>query len=238
MNFEVCAVNLQSALAAQQAGAHRIELCSALDVGGLTPSLGLVRAVVDALEIPVHVLIRVREGGFCYTEEEFKIMLEDIRLCREAGAAGVVVGALTPDGKLNIPQMRAFKQAAGVLDLTCHRAFDFVENASEALETLIELGFVRVLSSGQAQTAFEGRVLLQQLIQQAQNRIAVMPGGGISAENIRAIAEFTGANDVHFSGKKKVWTKNSCELSGLAFWHWQSDETLLQETILACPPQL
>jgi len=233
MKFEVCAVNIQSALAAQRAGAHRIELCSALDVGGLTPSLGLIRAAVQALEIPVHVLIRPREGDFCYSDLELEIMLEDIRLCREAGAAGVVVGALTEDGPLDLPKMKAMKAAAGDLDITCHRAFDFTPDPAEALEQLIAMGFGRVLSSGQSDSAYEGRFLLKKMVQQADNRIAVMPGAGVDAENIRSIVEVTGACDFHFTGKKKVRASEGSDISGLNAWHWESDESIIRRILVA-----
>ena len=233
MKIEICAVNLQSALAAQRAGAHRIELCTALDVGGLTPSLGLIRAAVRALEIPVHVLIRPREGDFCYTELELEIMVEDIRLCREAGAAGVVVGALTRDGQLDLPKMKAMKAAAEDLEITCHRAFDFTQEASVALEQLIEMGYRRVLSSGQSDSAFEGRFFLKKLMQQANGRIAIMPGAGINAQNILAIAEVTAAKDFHFTGKKKVVPNAESEIPGLESWYWASDEGVIQEIINA-----
>ncbi len=233
MNFEVCAVNIQSARAAQRAEAHRIELCSALDVGGLTPSLGLIRAAVRALEIPVHVLIRPREGDFCYSDAELEIMLDDIRVCREAGAAGVVVGALTDKGQLDLPKMKAMKAAAEGMEATCHRAFDFTEDPSEALEQLIAMGFRRVLSSGQSDSAFEGRFLLQKLVHQSNGRIAVMPGAGINAENIQAITEVSGARDFHFTGKKKVLTSGGREIPGLEFWHWESDESLIRRILVA-----
>ncbi|MDO8365912.1 MAG: copper homeostasis protein CutC [Saprospiraceae bacterium] len=232
MNFEVCACNIQSALAAQRAGANRIELCAALDVGGLTPSLGLIRAAVRALEIPVQVLIRPREGDFCYSDLELEIMLEDIRICREAGAAGVVVGALTVDGQLDLPKIKAMKAAAEGLEVTCHRAFDFTPDPGEALEQLIKMGFDRVLSSGQSDSAFEGRFLLQKLVLQANNRIAVMPGAGINEQNIRAIVEYTGAKDFHFSGKKKVWACEGCEISGLDTWHWESEESIIRRILV------
>jgi copper homeostasis protein len=233
MNFEICAVNLQSGLAAQSAGAQRIELCTALDVGGLTPSLGLIRAAVRALNIPVHVLIRPREGDFCYSDQELEIMLEDIQLCLEAGAAGVVVGALTIEGHLDLPKMKAMKVAAGTMEITCHRAFDFTQSPTDALEQLVDMGYSRVLSSGQSDNAFEGRFLLQKLIQQAKNRIAVMPGAGINAQNIEAIAAVTSAKDYHFTGKTKVTTPAKNEIPGLDSWHWESDIKTIKEIILA-----
>ncbi len=236
MNFEVCAANIQSALAAQRAGAHRIELCSALDVGGLTPSRGLIRATVKALEIPVHVLIRPREGDFCYSDLELEIMLDDIGLCVEAGAAGVVVGALTEDGRLDLPKLRTMEAAAMGLEMTYHRAFDFTLDSAEALEQLVESGFGRVLSSGQSDCAFNGRFLLQKLLEQANGRITVMPGAGINAQNIRAIAEFTGAKNFHFTGKMKVLASGGRNIPGLESWHWESEEEAIREIIEACLP--
>jgi len=237
MKIEICAVNLQSALAAQRAGAHRIELCSALDVGGLTPSLGLIRAAVRALEIPVHVLIRPREGDFCYTDLELAIMLDDIQLCKEAGAAGVVVGALNGAGQLDLPKMKAMKAAAEGLELTCHRAFDYTQDASIALEELIKMGFSRVLSSGQSNSAFEGRFLLKALLQQADGRIDVMPGAGINAQNIQAITAVSGAKNVHFTGKKKVTPSRESDIPGLESWYWASDEQTISEIINALPAE-
>jgi copper homeostasis protein len=233
MNFEICAVNIQSALAAQAAGAHRIELCSALDVGGLTPSIGLVQAAIRSIDIPVHVLIRPREGDFCYSDLELEIMLEDIKQCRQAGAAGVVVGALTPNGELDIPKMKAMKSAAMELPVTCHRAFDFTVSSSEALEQLVAMGFERVLSSGQADDAYQGRYRLKEWVDQAAGRIAVMPGGGINAGNILSIIAFTGAKDVHFTGKYKVETQSKKALPGLESWHWESGVEVINTIISA-----
>lgn len=231
MTFEVCAVNIQSALAAERAGAHRIELCSALDVGGLTPSLGLIRAAVNQLTIPVNVLIRPREGHFCYSDNEFEIMLDDIRFCHNEGANGVVVGTLMPDNQLDLTKMEAMKRMAGGMEIVCHRAFDFTADPAAALEQLIELGYRRVLSSGQSASAYEGRFLLKKLVEQAAGRMAVMPGSGISAENIREIATVTGAQEFHFTGKKKV--VGSADIPGLESWYWESDEGMIQEIMNA-----
>lgn len=233
MNFEICAVNIQSAIAAQAAGAHRIELCSALDVGGLTPSIGLVRAVIRTIDLPVHVLIRPREGDFCYSNQELDIMLDDIQHCRLAGAAGVVVGALTPDGGLDLPKMKAMKDAAKELPVTCHRAFDFTTNPSQALEQLVDMGFERVLSSGQADNAFVGRYRLKEWVDQAAGRIAVMPGGGINAQNILSVMAFTGAKEVHFTGKFRVETQSTKALPGLESWHWESSLKGINDIISA-----
>jgi copper homeostasis protein len=227
MTFEVCAANFQSGYAAQKAGAHRIELCSALDAGGITPSPGLIWAATRHLSVAVNVLIRPREGNFCYTQEELDIMLVDIRYCREAGARGVVVGALTPGNRLDLPKMEAMREAAGNMEIVCHRAIDFTANPAEALEQLIALGYHRVLSSGQAVTAYEGRFILQEMVHQAAGRISVMPGAGISAKNIREIAAVTGAEEFHFTGRKKVQAAGEY-IPGLENWHWESDETTLR----------
>lgn len=232
IKFEICAVNIQSAIAAMEAGAHRIELCSALDVGGLTPSPGLIQQTVSQLSIPVNVLIRPREGDFSYTDMEFKVMLDDIHFCRMVGANGVVVGALTSQNVLDEPRMKAMKDAAGDMEIVCHRAFDFTSDPEQALEKLIEWGYTRVLSSGQDANAMEGRFILQKLVKQAAGRISVMPGAGISAANIRDIASITLASEFHFTGKKKVSTEQQ-PIPGLDSWHWESDVTLIREIINA-----
>ncbi len=233
MNFEICASNIQSALTAQRAGAQRIELCSALDAGGLTPSIGLIRAAISALSIPVHVLIRPREGNFCYTDLELEIMVADIRHCLQAGAAGVVVGALTETHELDLPKMIAMKSAAGTMQITCHRAFDFTANTANALEQLIGMGYDRVLSSGQAASAYEGLFMLQKIVYQAKGRITVMPGAGINEENIHAIAAVSMAHDFHFTGKKKVAPLAGNEIAGLESWYWESDERTIRSIIAA-----
>lgn len=230
--LEVCATNLQSALAAQRAGAHRIELCCALDGGGLTPSPGLLRAVLKHLTIPVNVLIRPREGNFCYDAGELAIMLDDIRFCRSAGAHGVVIGALALGGRLDTAQMQTMIDAADGLDVTCHRAFDYTTDPFEALETLIALGVRRILSSGQATTAYEGRFLLQQLVERAAGRILVMPGAGLSASNIREVAELTKATEFHLTGRRKIVQPNpGGDIPGLEWWYWESDEGKLREVL-------
>lgn len=232
MLFEICVANLQSALAAQRAGAQRLELCTALDAGGLTPSPGLIRAVIGAVALPVHVLIRPREGDFCYDAGDLALMLDDIRFCREAGAAGVVVGALDEGRALHSPALQAMREAAGPLHTTYHRAFDYTGDPFAALETLVALGFRRVLSSGQAPTAYEGRFLLQKLVEKAAGRITVMPGAGISAGNVRELAEVSRAREFHLSGRRKVAQPNpGGDIPGLEWGYWASDETVIRAVI-------
>lgn len=231
--FEICAVNIQSACAAAEAGAQRIELCAALDVGGLTPSPGLILSAVRDSGIGVNVLIRPREGDFCYNDQEFKIMLDDIRFCREAGVNGVVVGALNADGQLDLPKLEAMRREAEGIEIAHHRAFDFCADPALALEQLIQLDYKRVLSSGQSNSAFEGRFVLQKLVQQAKGRISIMPGAGIDASNIRDIAATTGAQEFHFTGKKKIDPSKGNAIRGLDAWYWQSDAGLIREIMAA-----
>ncbi len=233
MTFEICATNLPSVLAAERAGAQRIELCSALDVGGLTPSIGLIRAAVQAVQLPIYVLIRPREGDFCYTTSELDLMILDIRACQEAGAQGVVIGAAQPDGQLHLAQLAVLREAAGEMDITCHRAFDFTPDPLAALDQLAALGIRRVLSSGQAETAFAGRFLLQKLVKYAAGRVVIMPGAGITDTNIDAIAEVSGAHEFHFTAKKMVTPDHISKLPGLENGYWQSDETWIRATIKA-----
>jgi copper homeostasis protein len=230
--LEICAVNIQSAIAAQAAGAHRIELCSALDGGGLTPSPGLLRVARQHLHIPINVLIRPREGNFCYTDTELAIMLDDIRFCREAGADGVVIGALDADGRFDLPKMKLLLAAAKGMDVTCHRAFDFTPDPFEALDMLLALGIPRVLSSGQAANAYEGRFLLKKMVEYAADRICVMPGAGLSAQNIRAVAEITGAQEFHLTAKKRVEQQNAgSDIPGLEWWYWESSVEQIREVL-------
>ena len=232
--IEICAANIQSALAAQKANAHRIELCSGLDAGGLTPSPGLIRAAIDQLSIPVCVLIRPREGNFHYDSHEVEIMLADIHFCKEAGAAGVVVGALTADFMPDVEVLKAMKKEAGAMEVIHHRAFDFVRNPDDALEILVELGYCRVLTSGQAEDALAGSANIARWVKQAGNRISMMPGGGIKPNTIVAVKAATGAHHFHLTAKK--WIEQPCDMPipGLPGGYYASDV----ENIKICLEQI
>lgn len=202
--LEIAANSLASALAAQEGGASRIELCSALELGGLTPSPGQVALVRDKLSIPVYVLIRPRAGDFAYAEEEHATMLADIAYCAAAGCDGVVVGALTADGDVDVTRCRELVSAANGIDVTFHRAIDVCRDPATALEAIISLGCARVLSSGSAASAMEGSANLRRLIEQAAGRIGIMPGAGIGAGNIAALMAATGAREFHASAKRAL----------------------------------
>lgn len=184
MLLEICASSFQSALNAQQAGAHRIELCTELGVGGLTPSYGLLRRVMAELTIPVHVLIRPRSGDFTYSMEELKIMKENIQLSKELGCAGVVIGLLKKDLTIDLEKTKELVDLARPLSVTFHRAFDWTMDPFLALDKLAEIGVDRILSSGQAASAPAGIELLKKLQTQANHRLEILPGGGINENNI------------------------------------------------------
>ena len=196
--LEVCASNLASALAAEQAGADRIELCSALSVGGLTPSYGLTKHVFTTTLLQVMVLIRPREGDFVYTAREVQVMEQDILALRSL-CTGLVFGALTPRGDVDLPVMRRLMQAAQGLPVTFHRAFDRCRDPFAALEQIIDLGCRRILTSGQQPSAAQGIDLLRQLRQRAAGRIIIMPGGGVTPDNAADILARTGCTEIHAS---------------------------------------
>ena len=203
---EACCPSLEAVLAAGRTGACRIELCERLEIGGVTPSEALLRAALAATDLPVNVLVRPRGGDFVYDEAEVEAMLESIRLCRALGANGVVIGALTPSGAVDLPVMRRLVAAAkGDLSVTFHRAFDETVDPSAALEDIIALGCDRLLTSGHAPDAFAGRALIGALVRQAAGRIVVMAGCGVRPGNIGQIARETGAPEFHSSCISDAW---------------------------------
>ncbi|MDO7851426.1 copper homeostasis protein CutC [Hymenobacter convexus] len=210
LTLEICAASLPSALAAQAGGAHRIELCQNLEQGGITPSYGLIRETLAQLSIPVFVLIRPRTGGFVYSADELAIMRADIEVCRQLGAAGVVLGALNAAGRVDMNVCRALIERAGPMQVTFHRAFDSCPDQDQALEDVVALGCQRVLTSGGQATAAAGQVQLAALVAQAAGRISIMPGAGVSAVNIRELARQTGAREFHTSAKRR-WPANPAD---------------------------
>ena len=198
MILEVCCADLQSVRAAKEGGTHRIELCQALEVDGLTPSEAMMESAIG-MGIPVQVLIRPREGNFVYNEDEVQTMLKDIRLAKRLGANGVVIGALRPDGSIDEETVRRLVDEAEGLSITFHRAFDVCAKPLEALEQIISLGCHRLLTSGQAPTAEQGIPLLKKLVEQASGRIIIMPGSGVNPQNAHRILAETGAHEIHGS---------------------------------------
>lgn len=203
--LEVCCGDLQSVRAAIEGGAHRVELCEALELDGLTPSEAMMESAIG-MGIPVQVLIRVREGDFVYNKDEICKMRNDIRLARKLGAAGVVIGALMPDGSIDEEAIRCMMDETEGLSVTFHRAFDVCHEPEEALEKIISLGCRRLLTSGQAPTAELGIPMLKKLVEQADGRIIIMPGAGVNPQNASRILEETGALEIHGSLRRNGHT--------------------------------
>jgi copper homeostasis protein len=194
---EAAVETLESALAAERAGADRVELCDNLSDGGTTPGARLIAAVTGRTRLPAFVLIRPRAGGFVYSDDEFDTMIRDIELAVRMGIAGIVTGALTPDGRVDAGRTRTLVEAAAGHPVTFHRAIDSTANLSAALEEAIEAGTSRVLTSGGAPTALEGVDRIAALVDQARQRITVIAGGGIREHSAREVVARTGAREIH-----------------------------------------
>ena len=239
INIEICAASLTSALAAQNGGADRIELCTALEVGGLTPSPATILAVRKKLHIGVCVLIRPRAGDFVYSEDEWQIIQDDIIFCRDNGCDGVVVGCLKNDGTFDLDKMKKMADLAYPMDIICHRAFDRTNNAELALQQLIELKYQRVLTSGQAATAPEGKDKLKMLVALAENKIEIMPGSGIQISNLKELIEYTQAQHFHLTAKKIIQSNFIGNDTGVKFNlnsdrendYWETDVELVRQAV-------
>jgi copper homeostasis protein len=195
--LEICCGSLDDALEAEAGGADRVELCSCLFFGGLTPSLGAIVEAKRRLRIPAIVMIRPRGGGFCYTEPEFATMIADAEAAVAQGLAGLVFGVLTPDGAVDRARTRRLRDIAGDRDAVFHRAFDVTPDPFRAIDELVELGITRVLTSGQQDTVPEGLDLIKRLVDYAGDRIQVMPGGGIKPFNFQEVVARTGCRQIH-----------------------------------------
>jgi copper homeostasis protein len=205
--LEVVVDSCEAAIVAEKAGAHRLELCSGLELGGLSPGIGLVQRVLRAVTIPVHVLIRPRAGDFIYSDDEFDTIVLEARHALDSGASGLVVGFLTEDAKIDLERTQRFCSQVGCSPVTFHRAFDHADNTLLAMETLRQSGARRLLTSGGAPAAEEGLHIISQLVKIAHDGFSVMPGGGITPKNVVKIARESGASEFHFSGIKKMNSK-------------------------------
>ena len=228
--LEICAGSVESAIAARDGGAKRIELCATLEVGGVTPSAGVIAEARKVEDLVLNVIIRPRGGDFLYNEYEVACMEEDIRTCKRLGADGVVIGALTAEGDIDKAVCKRLIEAADSMSVTFHRAFDMCRNPHEALEELISLGCDRVLTSGQAPTAEAGIPLLKQLVEQAVGRIIIMPGCGVNSKNAAMILQTTEATEIHASARKSVGSGMVFRHSGVSMGNPDSDEYARKET--------
>jgi len=201
IRLEICANSLTSALAAQNGGAYRVELCDNLKEGGTTPSFGQIVSARKYLNIKLYPIIRPRGGDFLYSDLEFEIMKMDIEQCRNLGCDGVVFGILKKDGQIDCERCLELKGIAGNMGTTFHRAFDRCKDPFQALEAIIEMGFERILTSGMENTAIKGASLISKLVVQAKDRIIIMPGAGIRTDNLKQLIQVTGASEFHTSAK-------------------------------------
>lgn len=202
VKLEICCGSVDDVFEAKAAGADRVELNSALFLGGLTPSIGAVKAAKEA-GIPIMAMVRPREGGFCYTGREFAGMVRDVQALAEAGVDGLVFGVLRGDGTVDRERNRILLEAAGDREVVFHRAMDVTPDWRSALDSLMELGFTRVLTSGQAPSVLFGAQTLREMIAHADGRIEILPGGGIRPANIAEVVEKIGCTQVHASAGRR-----------------------------------
>ncbi len=238
INMEVCANSLESAIAAQEGGAIRVELCDNLAEGGTTPSYAQIAMAKKILQIKVYPIIRPRGGDFLYTQLEFELMKEDIKICKSLKCDGVVIGILKADGSIDKERCKTLIELARPMGVTFHRAFDMSNDFERALEDIIEIGCERVLSSGGESSALKGVGTLAKLIEQSAGRIIVMPGAGISKTNIAELIKTTDAKEFHASARhtsssEMQFRNQKLNMGGAAdeFSHDLTDSQLVKELI-------
>jgi copper homeostasis protein len=248
--LEIAVQDLAGVRIAATAGVDRVELCGALALAGLTPSLGMIEAAVEAAAQPaagqassptpepsfVHVLVRPRPGGFVYDAHELQVAVRDVRAVRRAGAAGVVIGALTRNGEVDVPALRQLQDAAEGLPITFHRAFDIVPRPAEALDVLIDWGVARVLTSGQAKRTVDGLAALEALVSASAGRIEIMAGGGVRVEDIPALAA-VGVDAIHLSARRAAMEATESGPGGGAAGYDVTDEGIVAAALVAARAQ-
>jgi len=202
--LEICIDSVASARAAADGGADRVELCANLPEGGTTPSAGMIRAVRSAFPGGLMVIIRPRGYDFLYSEEEMQVMLHDIAVAQDLGADGVVIGCLTPEGRVDAAQCRRLLSAAGRLDITFHRRFDMTRDMNEPMEDILALGVRRILTSGGKPDVPAGASVIADLVRQSSGRASIMPGGGVTEANLAQIVRATGVREIHLSARHAV----------------------------------
>ncbi|MET0466113.1 MAG: copper homeostasis protein CutC [Chitinophagaceae bacterium] len=225
--IEIATSDFVTTQSAVKGGADRIELCANLAEGGTTPSAGTIRQCREAFDVLLYPIIRPRGGDFLYTPEEFEIMLHDVRLCREFGCDGVVIGMLDASGAIDLKQTARLVEAAYPLGVTFHRAFDRCSDPFKALEQLVEIGCERILTSGQQPGAPEGVGLIAELNRLADHRIIIMPGSGVRVDNVRWLSEQTGCTELHSSLRRKTRSRMEFVHPGFA----SSEESYMNNAI-------
>lgn len=233
-SLEICANSIASAKAADVGGATRIELCQSLELGGTTPSYGLIKSVMQHTNLGVYVLIRPRTGDFVYSVAELDEIRYDIELCQDLGCNGVVIGVLDVNGNVDMKSMESLVRIASDMQIVFHRAFDRCQDPFTSLEQIIQLGCQRILTSGLQSNAFEGRDLLRQLIDTAGSRLEIMPGAGVNTANIENILSHTGAKAIHSSAKKTLKSTMKYEnpyFSEMNEDLWMTDQVVVEELV-------
>lgn len=238
MLLEVCIGSVADAEAAIAVGANRLELCAGLELGGLTPSLGLVEQVVAMSSVPVIAMLRPRAGGFCYDRREFAAMLRDADQFLGAGAAGVAFGVLDAHGKIDAARSREIVERCGTREAVFHRAFDFTPDQCEALDVLARIGVTRILTSGGEPTALAGADKLRHLREQGADRIALLAGGGISEENVAQVVAASGVRQIHIGASgpaddHSIRPDATINLCDQRFFHGAAHRVVLQENVAA-----
>lgn len=218
--LEICAASVASCIAAEDGGANRIELCDNLLEGGTTPSHGTIAVARDKVKIDLYTIIRPRGGDFLYTDLEFEVMIKDIERCKQLGCNGVVIGILTPDGRIDKQRCKLLTELAWPMGVTFHRAFDMTDNPFEALEDIISIGCERILTSGSRSTAVEGAPLLKDLLERANDRIAIMAGSGVRSGNIAQLIKATRIMEYHTTAKayeesKMIYRNPNVSMGGI-----------------------
>jgi copper homeostasis protein len=231
---EVCVESIEAICVAQDNGADRVELCASLAEGGLTPSLGVIRGALAVARVPVQVMLRPRGGDFLYSEADHASMLADLRVMRQEGVPGVVLGCLTPDAGIDMARLRELMVEAGEMTVTFHRAFDLAADPLQALEDLIACGVKRLLTSGQQTTALLGQECLRTLVRHAAERIVILGCGGIRSANVEAVLHAVPLREIHFSARRTVQSRmrvqNRAVRMGQSNTGWPTDEYSREET--------
>jgi copper homeostasis protein len=243
VKIEVVVYSIESAIAAEHGGADRIELCDNLSEGGTTPSIGIINTVKQNLKIPLHVMIRPRGGDFLYSSHDFEAMKTDIEYCKKSKVDGVVFGILNADAGIDKNRCKELVTLARPMSVTFHRAFDMSSNFPQSLEDIIDCGFNRILTSGGKQNAIDGADQIASLIEQAGNRIIIMPGGGVRKENILELYKKSGAKEFHVSARKIIQSsmqyqnaeiKMGCSLSTDEYSSITTDSNMIRELKNLC----
>ncbi len=214
--LECCVDSVESAIEAEKGGADRLELCANLIIGGTSPSLALFHRVKENTSIKINVLLRPRFGDFLYSDYEFHILKDEVKMFRAAGADGIVIGCLKADGTLDINRMEELIKEAGNMCITLHRAFDMTSDPFEALEQARQLGVDTILTSGQKNSAIEGKKLIQKLIEKAGEDLDILIGSGVNAEVIQSLLNDTNAYAFHMSGKETIESEMTYRKEGVS----------------------